>query len=72
MVDLRVCFKIMGVFGAQMSFESEEEMPYEVLAKNVNLEAIANLFGIAVEDIEIITPEQCDEEFGDAAEGGGA
>lgn len=59
----------MGVFGAQMSFESQEEMPYEVLAKSVNIEAVANFLGIAVDDIEIITPEQYDEEFGEEEKG---
>lgn len=65
MAEYRVCFRIMKVFGAQMSFEFQEEMPYEVLAKSVNIEAVANLLGIAVDDIEIITPEQYDEEFGE-------
>lgn len=33
MVENRVCFTVRGEFGAQMSFESKNTIPYEALCK---------------------------------------
>lgn len=56
-----------------MSFDSNKEIPYEDLAAAVNKEKVAELLcleaiGYTADDIEIITPEQYDEEFGEEGE----
>lgn len=70
MAKRRICFSIAGDFGTALSFETSSEMPYEELAKSVNKENLAKLLcleelGYAANDIEIITPAQYDEEFGE-------
>lgn len=74
MAEYRICFSIAGEFGAQMSFDSDATVSYEDLAKSINKEKVAELLCIAqigytADDIEIITPEQYDEEFGDGDDG---
>lgn len=68
MAEYRICFSVAGDFGMQVSFEAKEGVPYEELAKCVDKEQLAKLIflnemGYSVSDIEIITPEQYDEEF---------
>lgn len=70
MAKNRICFSVAGSFGAEMSFESSAEISYEELAKSVDKEKLAemlclNEIGYSASDIEIITPEQYDEEFGE-------
>lgn len=53
MVENRVCFTVRGEFGAQMSFESKNTIPYEALCKCVNKDTL----------------EEYDEQFGDDEDG---
>lgn len=74
MVENRVCFTVRGEFGAQMSFESENTIPYEALCKCVNKDTLIELMRLDVagytgKDIQFITPEEYDERFGDDEDG---
>lgn len=48
MVENRVCFTVRGEFGAQMSFESENTIPYEALCKCVNKDTLIELMCLDV------------------------
>lgn len=68
MAECRICFSVAGDFGIQMSYEAKESVPYDELAKCIDKEQLAKLLclneiGYSASDIEIITPEQYDEEF---------
>ena len=70
MVENRVCFTVRGEFGAQMSFEANNTIPYEDLVKCVNKDKLVELMcldrlGYTGEDIEFITPDEYDKKFGD-------
>lgn len=70
MVENRVCFTVRGEFGAQMSFESKNTIPYEDLCKCVNKDTLVELMcldslGYTGDDIQFIAPEEYDEHFGD-------
>ena len=74
MVENRVCFTVRGEFGAQMSFEAENTIPYEDLCKCVNKAMLVELMcldslGYTGDDIQFITPEEYDEHFGDDEDG---
>lgn len=74
MVENRVCFTVRGEFGAQMSFESKNTIPYEDLCKCVNKDTLVELMcldslGYTGEDIEFITPAEYDERFGGDEDG---
>lgn len=43
MIKNRVCFTIRGEFGAQMSFESKNTIPYEDLCKCVNKDTLVEM-----------------------------
>ena len=43
MIKNRVCFTVRGEFGAQMSFESKNTIPYEDLCKCVNKDTLVEL-----------------------------
>ena len=63
MANYRVCFRL-PTFVVQLSFEAAEE-----IAASINKEKVAELLcldalGYSAEDIEIITPEEYDEEVG--------
>lgn len=69
MTNYHICFTVAGDFGAKISFEHEAEVSYEDAAASVDLEKLAELMcldklGYRADDIQIITPEQYDEEFG--------
>lgn len=71
MTKYRICFSIAGEFGAQISFEAKAGVPYEDAAASIDKEKLAKLMhleivGYTAEDIQIITPEQYDAEFGGA------
>ena len=65
----RVCFRL-PTFVVQLSFEAaERDISYEEIAASINKEKVAELLcldalGYGVEDMEIITPEEYDEEVG--------
>ena len=69
MVENRVCFTVRGEFGAQMSFEANNTIPYEDLCKCVNKDTLVELMcldslGYTGDDIQFITPEEYDEKYG--------
>lgn len=69
MDENRVCFTVRGEFGAQMSFESKNTIPYEDLCKCINKDTLVELMcldslGYTGDDIQFITPEEYDERFG--------
>nr|DAU22481.1 MAG TPA: hypothetical protein [Caudoviricetes sp.] len=69
MDENRVCFTVRGEFGAQMSFESKNKIPYEDLCECVNKDTLVELMcldslGYTGDDIQFITPEEYDERFG--------
>lgn len=69
MAKNRLCFRVAGEFGAEITFESSENITYEQMAQSVNKERVAELLlldelGYGAEDIEIITPEEYDMVFG--------
>lgn len=80
MARLRVCFEIDGIAedehgnpcpaGLQIdSGESGLVIPYEKLAKSVNLRGVLDFVGlkhIPVSAVRIITPEEYDREYGEA------
>lgn len=70
MIENRVCFTVRGEFGAQMSFEAENTIPYGKLCEAINKDKLVELMcldhlGCTGEDIAFITPEEYDERFGD-------
>lgn len=74
MVENRVCFTVRGEFGAQMSFDANNIIPYEDLAKCVNKDTLVEMMcldslGYTGDDIQFITPEEYDERFGDDEDG---
>lgn len=69
MAKNRLCFRVAGEFGAEITFESSGSITYEQMAQSVNKERVAELLfldelGYGAEDIEIITPEEYDRVFG--------
>ena len=69
MAKNRLCFRVAGELGAEITFESSENITYEQMAQSVNKERAAELLfldeiGYSAEDIEIITPEEYDRVFG--------
>lgn len=71
MAEYKLCFRVAGEYGVKMSFDSDAIVSYEDLARRINKEKVAELLclssiGCSAADIEIITPEQYEEEFGDS------
>ncbi len=69
MDEYKIYFSVAGAFGAQISFEAKEGMPYEELAASLNKDKLAELMclpaiGYSGKDIEVISPEQYEAEFG--------
>lgn len=74
MAKNRLCFRVSGEFGAEITFESSGSITYEQMAQSVNKERAAELLfldeiGYSAEDIEIITPEEYDMVFGGDEDG---
>ena len=74
MAKNRLCFRVAGEFGAELTFESSGSITYEQMAQSVNKERAAELLfldeiGYSAEDIEIITPEEYDMVFGGDEDG---
>ena len=79
MYKVRVCFEIAASaglahdeqgnhspVGAQITIgESLQEVPYEELAKDVKIDAVASMLKVDPEQITIITPAEYDERYGD-------
>ena len=74
MDEYKICFSVAGAFGAQISFEAKPGVSYEDAAASIDKEKLAKLMcldtlGYSAKDIELITPEQYDEEFGEDENG---
>ena len=74
MAEYKICFSVAGAFGAQISFEAKPGVSYEDAAASIDKEKLAKLMcldtlGYSAKDIELITPEQYDEEFGEDENG---
>ena len=69
MDEYKICFSVAGEVGAQISFEAKPGVSYEDAAASIDKDRLAELMclstlGYSSKDIEIITPEQYEAEFG--------
>lgn len=69
MAEYKIYFSVAGAFGAQLRFEANPGVSYETLAASIDKEKLARLMcldavGYSAKDIEVITPEQYEAEFG--------
>ena len=69
MAEYKICFSVAGAFGAQISFEAKSGVSYEDAAASIDKDKLAKLLcldtlGYSAKDIEIITLEQYEAEFG--------
>ena len=69
MAEYKIYFSVAGAFGAQISFEAKPSVSYENAAASIDKEKLARLMcldtlGYSAKDIEVITPEQYEAEFG--------
>lgn len=74
MAEYKICFSVAGAFGAQISFEAKPGISYEAAAASIDKEKLAGLMcldilGYHAKDIEVITPEQYEAEFGGDEDG---
>lgn len=74
MAEYRICFSIAGDFGVELSFETKAGVSYDDAAASIDKAKLAemlnlNILGYTENDIEVITPEEYDAEFGDADNG---
>ena len=69
MTKYKIYFSVAGAFGAQISFEAKPSLSYENAAASIDKEKLVRLMrldilGYSAKDIEVITPEQYEAEFG--------
>lgn len=74
MAEYRICFSVAGAFGAQLRFEAKPGASYEAIAASIDKEKLVRLMcldavGYSAKDIEVITPEQYEAEFGGDEDG---
>lgn len=74
MAEYKICFRVAGAFGTQISFEAKPGVSYEDAAASIDKDKLAKLLcldtlGYSAKDIEIITPEQYEAEFGGNEDG---
>ena len=74
MAEYKICFRVAGAFGVKMSFEAKPGVSYEDAAESIDKDKLAKLIcldtlGYSAKDIEIITPEQYEAEFGGDEDG---
>lgn len=74
MAEYKICFSVAGAFGVKMNFEANLDRSYEDVASAINKDKLAKLMcldtlGYSAKDIEIITPEQYEAEFGGDGDG---
>lgn len=74
MAEYKICFSVAGAFGAQIRFEAKPGVFYEDAAAALDKDKLAKLIcldtlGYSAKDIEIITPEQYEAEFGGDEDG---
>lgn len=69
MSKYKIYFRVAGAFGAQLSFEAKPGVSYEGAAASIDKEKLVRLMcldalGYSAKDIEVITSEQYEAEFG--------
>ena len=69
MAEYKIYFRVAGALGAQISFEAKPGVSYEDAAASIDKDYLAKMIcfdtlGYSAKDIEIITPEQYEAEFG--------
>ena len=74
MAEYKICFSVAGEFGAQIKFEAKPGVSYENAAAYIDKEKLVRLMrldtlGYSAKDIEVITPEQYEAEFGGDEDG---
>lgn len=74
MAEYKICFSVAGAFGAQLRFEAKPGISYEDAAASINKEKLVQLMcldalGYSAKDIEVITLEQYEAEFGGDEDG---
>ena len=74
MAEYKICFSVAGAFGAQISFGAKPGVSYEDAAASIDRDKLAKLMcldilGYSAKDIEVITPEQYEAEFGGDEDG---
>lgn len=74
MTECKICFSVAGAFGAQLRFEAKPGISYEDAAASINKEKLVQLMcldalGYSAKDIEVITFEQYEAEFGGDEDG---
>jgi hypothetical protein len=74
MAEYKIYFSVAGAFGAQIRFEAKLGVSYEDAAAALDKDKLAELIcldtlGYSAKDIEIITPEQYEAEFGGDEDG---
>ena len=74
MVENRVIFTVRDEFGASMSFEANNTIPYDDLCKCINKDKLIELMsldrlGYTGADVAFISPEEYDEQFGGDGDG---
>lgn len=74
MAEYKICFSVAGAFGAQLRFEAKPGVSYEAIAASIDKEKLVRLMcldavGYSAKDIEVITPEQYEAEFGGDEDG---
>nr|DAV49891.1 MAG TPA: hypothetical protein [Caudoviricetes sp.] len=74
MAEYKIFFSVAGEFGAQISFEAKPGVFYDDIAASIDKEKLVQLMcldalGYSGKDIEVITPEQYEAEFGGDEDG---
>lgn len=74
MPEYKICFSVAGAFGAQICFDAKPGVSYEDVAASIDKDKLAELMcldviGYSAKDIEVITPEQYEAEFGGEEDG---
>lgn len=74
MAEYKICFRVAGAFGAQMRFEAKPGISHEDATAALDKDKPAKLICLdalrySAKDIEIITPEQYEAEFGGNEDG---
>ncbi len=69
MAEYKIYFSVAGVFGVQLRFEAKPCVSYETIASSIDKEKLVRLMcldtvGYSAKDIDVITPEQYEAEFG--------
>ena len=69
MAEYKIGFSVAGAFGAQISFEAKPGVSYEDVVASIDKGKLVRLMcldalGYSAKDIEVITPEQYEAEFG--------